>query len=119
MLSTPVPVSESVRACLNLYSFVSLSPEATVVGSVLAEHMGPVIGNILDYEQATTLNTELTQALQSRELVALAKGIVMEREQCAESDALRIIVALSQGTNRKLLDIAADITQIGKRAAGG
>ena len=119
MLSTPVLVSESVRACLNLYSFVGFSPAGRRSGSVLAEHMGPVIGNILDYEQATTLNVELTQALKSRELVALAKGIVMEREQCSEGDALRIIVALSQGTNRKLLDIAADITQIGKRTADG
>ena len=119
VLSTPVLVSESVRACLNLYSFLSFSPQAAAVASVLAEHMGPVIGNILDYEQATTLNVELTQALKSRELVALAKGIVMEREQCSEGDALRIIVALSQGTNRKLLDIAAELTQIGKRTADG
>ena len=119
VLSTPVAVSDSVRACLNVYSYSLFSAEAAAVGTVLAEHMGPVIENILDYEKANNLNIELAQALKSRELVALAKGIVMEREQCSESDALRIIIAMSQGTNRKLLDIATDITRIGKQVADG
>jgi hypothetical protein len=33
----------------------------------------------------------------------------MERERCSEREALRIIIALSQGANRKLLDIATEI----------
>jgi hypothetical protein len=56
VLSTPVLVSDSVHACLNLYSFSTFSREAAAAGSVLAEHIGPVIGNILDYEKANSLN---------------------------------------------------------------
>jgi hypothetical protein len=40
VLSTPVLVSDDVKACLNVYSFSSLTPEAAVVGSVLAEQIG-------------------------------------------------------------------------------
>ncbi|MEU4805048.1 GAF and ANTAR domain-containing protein [Actinosynnema sp. NPDC023587] len=52
---------------------------------------------------------QLVTALESRDAIATAKGIVMARLDLTADDAFRWLTAASQHTNRKLRDVAAVI----------
>jgi len=51
----------------------------------------------------------LQQALVSREVIDLAKGIVMNAMGCGPDEAFEVLVKQSQQENRKLRDVAAEI----------
>jgi hypothetical protein len=50
------------------------------------------------------------RAVQNRDLIGQAKGILMEREGCSADSAFRMLVEMSQRTNTKVVDIAAQIS---------
>lgn len=52
---------------------------------------------------------QLTEALQSREVIAQAKGIIMAKESCDAEEAFAVLRRISQHTHRKLRDVAAEI----------
>ena len=52
---------------------------------------------------------ELTRAVETRDLIGQAKGIVMSTTGCTPETAFNILVLQSQHENRKLVEIAADI----------
>jgi AmiR/NasT family two-component response regulator len=52
---------------------------------------------------------QLLQALLSRDLIAQAKGILMERYKITGEKAFLFLARLSQDTNTKLHDIAEEI----------
>jgi AmiR/NasT family two-component response regulator len=49
----------------------------------------------------------------SRDLIGQAKGILMERYQLTADQAFGVLSRVSQETNRKLTDIAAELTATG------
>ena len=51
----------------------------------------------------------LRQALESRDAIGQAKGILMERQGCTADEAFDILRRGSQRENRKLREIAIDI----------
>lgn len=52
---------------------------------------------------------QLTEALETREVIAQAKGIIMAKESCGAEEAFAILRRISQHTHRKLRDVAAEI----------
>ena len=52
---------------------------------------------------------ELEQALESRELIGRAVGIVMVTTACASEEAFQTLVRQSHKANRKVRDIARDV----------
>jgi ANTAR domain len=53
----------------------------------------------------------LVRAVENRDLIGQAKGILMEREGCSADEAFRMLVEASQHANRKVVDIADEITR--------
>jgi AmiR/NasT family two-component response regulator len=51
----------------------------------------------------------LRRALETREQIGQAVGILMVTACCGPDDAFRLLVSESQHTNRKLVDIARDL----------
>jgi len=51
--------------------------------------------------------TQLETALRSRPVIEQAKGMLMLLHRCDEDRAFRVLIAVSQSSNRKLRDIAA------------
>ena len=61
----------------------------------------------------------LQQALESRDRIGQAKGVIMAALHCSADEAFALLVKQSQAENRKLTDVAADITaNVQRRAAG-
>jgi GAF domain-containing protein len=99
---------------LNLYSSVpgafTEQSEALAVG--YAAHVGLAL-SALDRE------TNLRRALQSREVIGQAMGILMERHRITASQAFDVMVLASQRTNVKLRAIAEDLVRTGVLPTSG
>ena len=52
----------------------------------------------------------LVRAVQNRDAIGQAKGILMEREGCSADVAFQMLVEMSQRTNTKVVEVAGQIT---------
>jgi hypothetical protein len=52
---------------------------------------------------------QLETALRSRPVIEQAKGMIMMVHRCDDEQAFRVLIAVSQSSNRKLREVAAEI----------
>lgn len=64
------------------------------------------------YADAQKLD-HMSTGMATRDLIGQAKGILMERHKLTADQAFRLLTRASQTTNRKLRDIAEELTQTG------
>ena len=93
---------------LNLYARQphAFGEESEDVGLVLAAHAAVALAGA-QHEQ------HLRRAVDNRDLIGQAKGILMERYRLTADQAFQALSRVSQQTNRKLVDIAEELTQTG------
>ncbi len=60
---------------------------------------------------------QLRRAVGTRQLIGQAQGILMERLKLTDDRAFALLVRASQDTNRKLVDIAAELVRTGGLAS--
>jgi GAF domain-containing protein len=80
--------------------------ESQDVGLVFAAHAAIALSSAQDQQ-------ELLKAVTSRDLIGQAKGILMERYKLTADQAFNALARVSQQTNRKLVDIARELTETG------
>jgi GAF domain-containing protein len=114
MLSYQLYAREDNIGALNLYAEKAraFDDEAAHVGALLATHAAVALA-------ATRTEANLRNALQSRDMIGQAKGILMERFKIDQAAAFELLVAVSQHTHRKLRDIADDLTSTGQLPSFG
>ncbi len=61
----------------------------------------------------------LERALDSRDLIGQAKGVIIVTVGCSSDDAFRLLRDQSQHENRKLVDVAAEIVERAQRTRAG
>jgi AmiR/NasT family two-component response regulator len=61
----------------------------------------------------------LQRAMEVRDLIGQAKGILMERRRVTGGQAFTLLVRASQNTNRKLVEIAEYLAETGELADRG
>jgi len=106
LMSTQLSADGGPRAALNLYS---ATPDA------LDEHARTVAG-LFGVQAALVLHganeaAHLQRAVDSRDLIGQAKGILMERFSVDDTDAFQMLVRSSQDTNIRLTEVARWLTQ--------
>ncbi len=106
MLSVQLFDDRHKFGALNLYSSSSHSFDETseTVAILLASHAAIAIASQEDV-------TNLKQALDVRDLVGQAKGILMERYHITDPEAFDLLAASSQNTNTRLTDVAEHLVQ--------
>ena len=109
VLSVPVTGPRGLAGALTLYA---REPAAFTGGDVslaraFAVHAGIAIS-------AVEIETNLRNAMRTREEVGRAVGILMERHRIDAGAAFEMLKALSQSSHVKLRDIAARIAQTGE-----
>ena len=117
VLAVPfVPTGEPIGT-LNIYAekIGAFDDDDLEVASLFAQQAAIVIANSVAYSSAQLTNGHLRAALESRELIGQAKGILMEREKCSADEAFGILRGVSQRTNRKLRDVAQDVVDSADR----
>jgi GAF domain-containing protein len=111
ILSVPLLAGNRAFGALNVYSREPAAFDRTEVAtaSLLAAQAAAVLANAVAFADASAVNDQLREALESRDLIGQAKGILMERETCDAEAAFVILRRASQRTNRKLREVAAEL----------
>lgn len=112
MLSYRLFLTGSQRGALNFYA---TKPKAIVetdipLGAIFAAYASLALLNVVHKD--TIMNLE--RALESNREIGVAMGILMAREVCTQQQAFDRLRTASQNLNRKLRDVAADVTAQGE-----
>jgi GAF domain-containing protein len=116
-LSLPLVFGEASVGALNLYaaSERAFGDKDTEIGRLFAAQATIVLANAEAYWGARLQSEHLERALAGREVIDLAKGIIMASMGCAPDEAFDTLAQQSQAENRKLRDVAADIVAQAQR----
>jgi hypothetical protein len=106
LMSTQLSVNGGIRAALNLYS---ASPEAFDDDARTLAGLFGIQASILLYGADTA--AQLQRAVDSRDLIGQAKGILRERFKVDDEGAFQMLVKSSQETNMKLTAVAQWLTE--------
>ncbi|MCZ2815057.1 GAF and ANTAR domain-containing protein [Modestobacter sp. VKM Ac-2984] len=108
MLSFQLFTEGDNLGALNLFAQEphSFDAESETVGQIFASHAAIALS-------AARQESNLRSAMDSRDLIGQAKGILMERHRLTASQAFELLVRASSHTNRKLLDVADELTSTG------
>ncbi|HET7719043.1 MAG TPA: GAF and ANTAR domain-containing protein [Acidimicrobiales bacterium] len=106
MLCFRLFVEGDTIGALNLYSKAgnAFGEESRTVGLVFAAHAAVALSSAIHDEQ-------MEEALQSRDLIGQAKGILMAREGITADQAFDMLRRASQRLNVKLRDVAGGIVE--------
>jgi GAF domain-containing protein len=93
---------------LNIYSRSphAFDHDSETVGLVFASHASIALA-------AARQEENLKRAVDHRDLIGQAKGILMERHRLTAGQAFHVLVQASSHTNRRLFDIAEELTTTG------
>ena len=108
MLSLHLYTACDTIGALNVYAREphAFTADSVHTGVLLAAHSAAAI-------VAAATTTNLRRALDSRDVIGQAKGILMERFKITSADAFDMLIAASQDSNRKLRDVAAELSDTG------
>ena len=111
MLSFQLYVEGDNLGALNLYSYQpnAFDDESEHVGLLLASHAAVAFADAQKLEQ-------LNEKAATRDLIGQAKGILMERYKLTGDQAFRVLIRVSQQSNRKLREIADELIHSGHLA---
>ena len=110
-LALPLLIGDHGTAgVLNLYSQSRPFEEADEeIGRRFAAPASVAVANARAYAKARAMIEQLEEALQYRDVIGQAKGIIEAREHCGPDEAFERLRKLSQHRNIKLRDLAAAI----------
>jgi len=93
---------------LNLYARApgAFDDESETVGLIFASHAAIALS-------AARREQNLRSAMDGRDIIGQAKGILMERHHLTAAQAFQVLVRSSSHTNRKLFDLAEELTTTG------
>lgn len=109
MLSFQLYTGQDTFGALNIYAAVpnAFTDESVHTGALLATHAAVAA-------TAAVKSDNLRIALQSRDTIGQAKGILMERYKLTADQAFDLLITASQHTHQKLRDIAEQLTSTGE-----
>ena len=109
MLSLPLRTTGKSFGSLSLYAPApgAFGPQSVSICAVLASHAAVALADARN-EQG------LRGALDNRDLIGQAKGILMERYKITDQEAFELLVRASQHSNVKLRDVAEALAVSGE-----
>jgi GAF domain-containing protein len=114
-LSLPMAAHDERVGALNLYgravgSFDDVARESALL---YAAQAGVAIRNAHMYERTREVVTHLETALETRDLIGQAKGVIMANEKVTADAAFAILRDASQRRNVKLRALAVEVAETG------
>ena len=118
-LGLPLLASDRPIGALNVYSSSErvFDQDDKRFALDLADQAGVVIANAVAFQEQGLLRDQLQQAVETREMIGKAIGILMERESISDEEAFSMLRVASQNSNIKLRDIAAEVVDRALQAA--
>jgi GAF domain-containing protein len=116
VLAVPLIVTDQALGALNLYSATasgfSEADEETAL--LYSEQAAVACANSEVYWRTYSLTEHLREALESRDVIGQAKGILMARRCCTSDEAFEAIRQVSQRRNVKVREIAEGVVYRGE-----
>jgi len=111
MLCFQLYVEDDDLGALNLYSREpdAFGDESERIGLLFASHAAVAFADARKLDQ-------LHRAVATRDLIGQAKGMLMERYTIGEDQAFLVLTRASQGSERKLRDVAEELVRTGRLA---
>lgn len=111
VLSCRLALGDEGLGGLNLYAAPvdAFGPESIPLVSAYAAHAAAALARVAEREQVV----QLRRAVASNRMIGTAIGLLMGSRRISEAEALDLLRAVSQDTDRALRDIAADVVEHG------
>jgi hypothetical protein len=108
MLAFQLFVEGDNLGALNLYGRTpdAFDDESEHVGLLFASHAAVAFAGVRKQQQ-------LSRALDTRDVIGMAKGILMQRYSISSDRAFRVLVRSSQDNQRKLREVAEELVERG------
>lgn len=115
-LTLPLEVSDEPMGALNLYgaSQAAFDAEAKELATLFSRQAAVAISNSAVYWRTVELTQNLKTALESRDLIGQAKGVLMHARRITADEAFDLLRQSSQHLNRKLAEVAAEVAFTGE-----
>ena len=112
-VSIGMPMPQRVLGGINVYRFGDepLDEHAVELLQTFASYAAVSLANASLFASTAALAGQLQSAMQSRAVIDQAQGVLVAQLHCTPEEAFQHLAKLSQHTNRKLRDLAADIVQ--------
>lgn len=112
-LSAPMVAGDSSLGAIKVYA---KQPDAFTerderLLTMFAAQAAILLANVQAYQSARRLSDELKDVLRMRDVIATAKGIVMQREGTDEQTAFAMLASAAQRERKKLRDFARALVQ--------
>ena len=117
-LSTPMVAGNVALGAIKVYAPEPDAYDARSehVLTMFAAQAAILLSNMQTHERAQQLSDGLKDALNSRDVIGQAKGILMGQDGIDADAAFAMLAAVSQRENRKLRDVAEDLVgSVGRR----
>jgi GAF domain-containing protein len=112
MVSAPLVAGDEALGALKVYS----RHPGTYGGhdehllTMFASHAAVLLANVRSYEDARRVSDELRDLVRHRDLVNLAKGVLMAREGVDERTAFLLLTGITREQNKPLREVAGRVT---------
>lgn len=108
LVAAPLTVRGNRLGALNVYALQAgvFDDTAVETAALFAEQAAIVLANAQAFTRAQATAVSLGEALTSRSVIDMAKGILMAREGCSADDAFHRLRQVSQAQHLKLRDVA-------------
>jgi GAF domain-containing protein len=115
VMAVPLVASQRRLGALNLYSRTaeSYDEDDEATATLFSEQAAVACANAEVYWRTYSLTEHLREALESRDLIGQAKGILMARRGCTPDAAFETLRKASQHRNIKLRQIAEQVVYLG------
>lgn len=112
-LGVPMELGENAAAALNFFApTAGVFTEATISeAATFAAVAGSAVRLAVRVGTAESAADDLSAAMASRTAINLACGIIMGQNRCSQSEAMSILIKVSNHRNQKLRDVADEIVR--------
>ena len=112
-LSAPLVAADTALGAMKVYGAqpAAFDGRSAELLTRFAAQAAILLANVKSFEKAGRLSDDLKEALRSRDVIGMAKGILMAQEGVDEEAAFVILVSASQRENQKLRDIAQRLVE--------
>lgn len=113
LVAAPLSVHGAHLGALNVYALQTgvLDEGSVQTAALFAEQASVVLANADAFTRAQNTALNLGEALTSRAVIDMAKGIIMAREHCTPEQAFDRLREMSQTQHRRVRDIARQLVE--------
>jgi GAF domain-containing protein len=113
ILSAPLVAGGTGLGALKLYARepYAYGDREEYLLAMFAAQAAVLLANVKSYQEARAVSDRLKQAFRGRDLINVAKGVIMAREATDEQTAFMLLTAMANEQHKPLRDVAAGVAQ--------